>query len=36
MLIFDGLYGESRMIGMARRPDCPVCGSGLEGGPQAS
>ena len=36
MLIFDGLYGESRMIGTARRPDCPVCGSGLEGGPQAS
>lgn len=31
MLIFDGLYGESRMIGTARRPDCPVCGSGLEG-----
>ncbi|TBN43876.1 HesA/MoeB/ThiF family protein [Paracoccus subflavus] len=36
MLIFDGLYGESRMIGTARRGDCPVCGSGLEGGPQAS
>ena len=36
MMIFDGLYGESRMIGTARRPDCPVCGSGLEGGPQAS
>ncbi|MTD98681.1 molybdopterin-synthase adenylyltransferase MoeB [Paracoccus sp. YIM 132242] len=28
MLIFDGLHGESRMIGTARRPDCPVCGSG--------
>ena len=27
MLIFDGLYGESRMIATARRPDCPVCGS---------
>ncbi|WP_347139592.1 molybdopterin-synthase adenylyltransferase MoeB [Paracoccus sp. SSK6] len=35
MLIFDGLYGESRMIGTARRPDCPVCGSGLEGGAPA-
>lgn len=35
MLIFDGLYGESRMIGTARRPDCPVCGSGLEGGGSA-
>ncbi|WP_207099617.1 HesA/MoeB/ThiF family protein [Paracoccus shandongensis] len=34
MLIFDGLYGESRMIGTARRPDCPVCGSDLEGGTQ--
>lgn len=27
MLIFDGLYGESRMIVTARRPDCPVCAS---------
>lgn len=36
MLIFDGLYGESRMIGTARRPDCPVCGSGLEGGAERS
>lgn len=35
MLIFDGLYGESRMIGTARRADCPVCGSGLEGGASA-
>ena len=26
MLIFDGLYGETRMIATARRPDCPVCG----------
>ena len=32
MMIFDGLYGESRMIGTTRRADCPVCGSGLEGG----
>lgn len=29
MLVFDGLYGESRMIGTTRRPDCPVCGSVL-------
>lgn len=35
MLIFDGLYGESRMIGIPRRPDCAVCGSGLEGGAPA-
>lgn len=35
MLILDGLYGESRMIGTARRPDCAVCGSGLEGGARA-
>ncbi|WP_378945496.1 HesA/MoeB/ThiF family protein [Paracoccus sp. R86501] len=26
MMIFDGLYGESRMIGTTRRSDCPVCG----------
>lgn len=25
MLIFDGLYGESRMIATAGREDCPVC-----------
>lgn len=36
MLIFDGLWGESRTIGTARRPDCPVCGSALEGGAEAS
>ena len=35
MMIFDGLYGESRMIGTARRADCPVCGSALEGGATA-
>lgn len=34
MLIFDGLYGESRMIRTTRRADCPVCGSALEGGGQ--
>ncbi|WP_291737135.1 HesA/MoeB/ThiF family protein [Leisingera sp. F5] len=27
MLIYDGLYGETRKIRMARRQDCPVCGS---------
>ncbi|MBZ0123123.1 MAG: HesA/MoeB/ThiF family protein, partial [Roseovarius sp.] len=26
MLIFDALYGETRKIALARRPDCPVCG----------
>jgi molybdopterin/thiamine biosynthesis adenylyltransferase len=26
MLIYDGLYGESRKIGLQRRSDCPVCG----------
>ena len=28
MLVYDGLYGETRTIRMARRPDCPIC-SGL-------
>jgi molybdopterin-synthase adenylyltransferase len=26
MMLFDGLYGDSRMIGTARDPQCPVCG----------
>lgn len=26
MLIFDGLYGDTRMIRIARREGCPVCG----------
>ncbi len=26
MLIYDALYGESRKIAVAARPDCPVCG----------
>lgn len=30
MLVYDGLYGESRMIGTQQRADCPICGSGLE------
>ena len=25
MLIFDGLYGETRKITLKRRPDCPTC-----------
>ncbi len=28
MLIFDGLYGENRLMKISRRSDCPVCGSG--------
>ena len=28
MLIFDGLYGENRVMKIARRDDCAVCGSG--------
>lgn len=39
MLIHDGLYGESRMIRLSRRADCPVCsgasaanGKGMENG----
>ncbi|MCA8879919.1 MAG: molybdopterin-synthase adenylyltransferase MoeB [Rhodobacteraceae bacterium] len=27
MLIVDGLYGETRRITLARRDDCPVCGT---------
>ena len=26
MVIYDALYGESRTISLARRPDCPTCG----------
>ena len=26
LMIFDGLYAENRMIRIARRQDCPVCG----------
>ncbi|MBI1218352.1 MAG: molybdopterin-synthase adenylyltransferase MoeB [Rhodobacteraceae bacterium] len=28
MLIFDGLFGESRKLTLSRRADCPVCGTG--------
>ena len=28
MVIYDALYGESRTIAVARRKDCPVCGTG--------
>ena len=27
MLIYDGLYGETRKIRLSRRDDCPACGS---------
>ena len=27
MLIYDGLYGETRKIALKRRTDCPCCGS---------
>lgn len=27
MVIYDGLWGETRRIGLKRRPDCPVCGA---------
>ncbi len=27
MLIYDGLYGESRTIQITRRADCPICGA---------
>ncbi|KFI27341.1 molybdopterin biosynthesis protein [Haematobacter massiliensis] len=26
LLLYDGLYGETRMITVLRRPGCPVCG----------
>ena len=29
MLIYDGLYGETRKISVARRADCPVCGGAV-------
>ncbi|KIC10924.1 molybdopterin biosynthesis protein [Leisingera sp. ANG-M1] len=28
MLIYDGLYGETRKIRLSPRADCPVCGAG--------
>jgi len=28
MLIYDALWGETRKIGLKKRGDCPVCGSG--------
>ncbi|MDC0739006.1 molybdopterin-synthase adenylyltransferase MoeB [Cognatishimia sp. SS12] len=27
MLIYDGLYGETRKISLKKRPDCPTCGT---------
>lgn len=29
LMIFDALYAEARVIGVKKRPDCPVCGSGV-------
>jgi len=26
MLIYDGLYGETRKLTLKRRDDCPTCG----------
>lgn len=28
MLIYDGLYGETRKLTLKRREDCPICGQG--------
>jgi molybdopterin-synthase adenylyltransferase len=28
LMIYDGLYGEVRVIGAKRRADCTVCGAG--------
>ncbi len=28
--LFDGLFGDSRVIGVKPRKDCPVCGAGIE------
>jgi molybdopterin/thiamine biosynthesis adenylyltransferase len=27
MLIYDGLYGETRKIVLKKRDDCPICGA---------
>lgn len=35
MLIYDGLFGESRKIGLQRRKDCPVCGDPQTKGQEA-
>ena len=29
LMIHDALYAETRVIGVKKRPDCPVCGSGV-------
>ncbi len=36
MLIFDGLYGETRRIALSRRADCPVCGETSQDEPERS
>ena len=33
LLIYDGLYAETRIIKIQKRPDCRVCGSEAENGP---
>ncbi|MBA4490032.1 HesA/MoeB/ThiF family protein [Paracoccus sp. S1E-3] len=35
MLIFDGLYGETRRITLQRDPDCPVCSGLAQRAPEA-
>ena len=36
MLIYDALYADSRIIGLKKRLDCPVCGSNGESEPDHS
>jgi hypothetical protein len=28
LMLYDALYAEARVIAVARRPGCPVCGAG--------
>ncbi|WP_299677265.1 molybdopterin-synthase adenylyltransferase MoeB [uncultured Roseobacter sp.] len=35
MVIYDALYGESRIIAISPRPDCPVCGGARGHAPAA-
>ncbi len=32
LMIYDALYGETRVIALARRADCPVCGTAVQSG----
>ncbi|AXT34918.1 molybdopterin-synthase adenylyltransferase MoeB [Phaeobacter sp. LSS9] len=36
MLIYDGLYSESRKITLSQRSDCPICAGGAEAGDDSS